>query len=99
MPNHEVSHDELRKHPLLAELDEAMLDQVKKTLRVLDLETGEHLFEQGQHADRFYQVLEGQIKLYRVSMEGSERVIEVILPIEIVAFKLKKICHYYLLKK
>jgi len=80
MPIHEISHDDLRNHPLLAELDEAMLDQVKKTLRVLDLETGEHLFEQGQHADRFYQVLEGQIKLYRVSMEGSERVIEVILP-------------------
>lgn len=44
---------------------------------MINLSDGEHLFEQGQHADRFYQVVSGQIKLFLISMEGSERVIEV----------------------
>lgn len=80
MVTHDISDSDLRKHHLLAELNDDMLAQIKKTLRMIELAPGEHLFEQGQQADRFYQVVDGQIKLYRVSMEGSERVIEVILP-------------------
>jgi len=72
-----LSNDVLRQHHLLGELNDEQLDKIKKTLRVINLSDGEHLFEQGQHADRFYQVLSGQIKLYLISMEGSERVIEV----------------------
>ncbi|MCW8854556.1 MAG: Crp/Fnr family transcriptional regulator [Gammaproteobacteria bacterium] len=72
-----LSNDVLRQHHLLGELNDEQLDKIKKTLRFINLSDGEHLFEQGQNADRFYQVLSGQIKLYLISMEGSERVIEV----------------------
>jgi len=70
----------LRQHHLLAEMSDEHLDKIRKTIRVFTLSDGEHLFEQDQPADRFYQVVSGQIKLYRVSLEGSERVIEVIQP-------------------
>ena len=72
-----LSNDVLRQHHLLGELNDEHLDKIKKTLRVINLSDGEHLFEQGQSADRFYQVISGQIKLYLISLEGSERVIEV----------------------
>ena len=72
-----LSNDVLRQHHLLGELNDEQLDKIKKTLRVINLADGEHLFEQGQTADRFYQVISGQIKLYLISLEGSERVIEV----------------------
>ena len=80
MANKSFSCDDLRSHHLLAGLNSEQLDAINKTLRLVTLADGEHLFEQGQHADRFYQVINGQVKLYRVSMEGSERVIEVIQP-------------------
>jgi CRP-like cAMP-binding protein len=80
MTNGTITNQDLRKHPLLAGMTDEQLDKIRKTLRVVHLQTGEHLFEQGQPADRFYQVVSGQIKLYRVSMEGSERVIEVVEP-------------------
>ena len=80
MSNKSFSCDDLRGHHLLAGLNSEQLEAINKTLRLVTLADGEHLFEQGQHADRFYQVVNGQIKLYRVSMEGSERVIEVIQP-------------------
>lgn len=75
-----ISKDELRQHPLLAEFSDDQLDKIQKTMRVITLSDNEHLFEQGASAEHFYQVLSGQIKLFRVSMEGSERVIEVVQP-------------------
>jgi len=44
------------------------------------LADGEHLFEQGEVAERFYLVLKGQVKLYRLSPEGNEKVIEIVTP-------------------
>jgi CRP-like cAMP-binding protein len=44
------------------------------------LADGEALFEQGDPARRFYLVLKGQIKLYRLSPEGNEKVIEIVTP-------------------
>ena len=80
MASRSISNQELRQHPLLAEFSDDQLDKIQKTMRQISLADNEHLFEQGEQADRFYQVLSGQIKLFRVSMEGSERVIEVVQP-------------------
>ena len=75
-----ISKEELRQLDLLAEFSDDQLEKIQKTMRIITLSDNEHLFEQGEQADRFYQVLSGQVKLFRVSMEGSERVIEVVQP-------------------
>jgi CRP-like cAMP-binding protein len=75
-----VTTEELRKHALLSGMRDEQLEKIQRSTRILQLEDGEHLFEQGQRAERFFQVQSGQVKLYRVSMEGNERVIEVIEP-------------------
>ena len=80
MQSPNISINDIRKHHLLSGLSDSQLEHMQRTVRVVQLDDGGHLFEQGQHADRFYQVLSGQIKLYRVSLEGNERVIEVIEP-------------------
>jgi CRP/FNR family transcriptional regulator, dissimilatory nitrate respiration regulator len=80
MPPQEITNKELKSHPLMSGLSEDKLEKIRKTLKLVKLEAGECLFAQGDHADRFYQLRSGQIKLYRVSMEGNERVIEVIMP-------------------
>ena len=76
----QISSAELRQHHLFASLGDEQLETMRKSLRVLKLADAGHLFEQGQVADRFYQVLSGQIKLYRLSPDGNERVIEVMQP-------------------
>lgn len=48
------------------------------TVRALD--QGEHLFEAGFSADEFYLLRTGQMKLYRLSPAGQEKVIEIIRP-------------------
>lgn len=80
MSSSPITNADLRHHPLLSSFNDEQLDSIRKTLRQIKLADGEHLFEQGQVADRFYQVISGQIKLFRVSVEGNERVIEVMQP-------------------
>ncbi|HKK14057.1 MAG TPA: Crp/Fnr family transcriptional regulator [Gammaproteobacteria bacterium] len=71
---------ELRESYLFSSLDESQLDRVKRSLRILQLTEGQHLFDHGQNADRFFLVRRGQIKLYRISMEGAEKVVEIVQP-------------------
>ena len=46
--------------------------------RVVELEEGQLLFAQGEEVSCFYMVLNGKIKLFRVSPDGQEKIIEII---------------------
>ena len=69
---------ELRRVYLFNALDAAQLKRVRRAMRALHLAEGERLFDHGQPADRFFLVHTGRIKLYRVSFEGAEKVIEIV---------------------
>jgi len=70
--------DELNKAPLLARLSPEQLDDVTSRAVRLTLSEGKPLFEQGDKADRFFLVLSGQMKLFRLSPDGNEKVIEIV---------------------
>ncbi len=70
----------LRRTYLFSALDEGQLRTVLTTAVEVHLAEGRLLFEQGQPAERFYLLTEGQVKLYRLSEEGDEKVVEVIKP-------------------
>ncbi len=72
--------EHLRKTYLFATLDDAQLQQVMAMSQKVTLQDGETLFEAGVTADRFFMVLEGQVKLYRLSLDGNEKVIELLRP-------------------
>ena len=65
--------------PLLAKLSSEQLDDVAMHAVRLKLSVGETLFEAGDRADRFFLVVHGQIKLSRLSPDGNEKVIEIIV--------------------
>jgi CRP-like cAMP-binding protein len=65
-----------RSH-LFSELTEAQMDRVRRHSHVTDMLEGESLFFQGDNATNFYLVLSGRIKLFRVSPEGKEKVVEI----------------------
>jgi CRP-like cAMP-binding protein len=70
----------LRRNYLFAGLGDDELKIVTDSLQEIRLDEGRTLFEHGQPADRFFMVIEGQIKLYRLSEEGDEKVIEIVRP-------------------
>jgi CRP-like cAMP-binding protein len=71
---------ELRKLYLFAGLSEEQLGRMKQCMRLMQLEDGEYLFKHGQRAERFFMLKEGYIKLLRLSLEGAEKVFEVVSP-------------------
>jgi len=68
----------LRQNILFSALDEQQFSQVSACAKVVELEEGELLFQQKQAADYFYLLESGNIKLYRLSPDGAEKVIELI---------------------
>ncbi len=75
-----TNETELRNGHLFAQLDDEQLARVSRNAVRKTLDTGEFLFDQGDTADRFYYVVSGQIKLFRATPTGSEKIIEVITP-------------------
>ncbi len=70
----------LRRNYLFAALGDAQLQRARQAMRVLQLQEGERLFDHGQHATRFFLLCSGQIKLFRLSADGMEKVIDIIHP-------------------
>ena len=80
MTSVEQLSDELRQNHLFAGMTDEQLAPLIETLSVVKLKEGERLFERNQTARRFFLVRRGQFKLYRLSSDGTEKVIEVIGP-------------------
>lgn len=74
------THNDLRRAPLLRPLTDAQLTRIAARAVRLRLDDGAPLFEQGDRAERFHLVLRGQVKLYRLSPDGVEKVIEIVTP-------------------
>jgi CRP-like cAMP-binding protein len=77
---HSIDDQVLKNFFLFASLDDTQLSRIKQTMQHRQLQEGEFLFEHGQKAERFFILLNGHIKLIRLSLEGMEKVIEIIRP-------------------
>jgi CRP-like cAMP-binding protein len=71
---------ELSRAYLFADMEETHLLRLIGSMQHVHLPTGNLLFRQGQTAERFFYLRSGLIKLYRLSPEGDEKIIELIHP-------------------
>ena len=72
---------DLQKGFLFARLSDEQLDRVAHHAVRVHLDEGEILFQQTDPADRFYLLMRGQIKLFRLGPSGNEKVIEIVTPL------------------
>ena len=70
----------LKNIPLFAGLTEADLAALQAIARVRDCQRGELLFADGEPAEGFFVVLDGKVKVYKLSAEGKERILHVVHP-------------------
>lgn len=75
-----ITREALRQIYLFAALNDAQLDTMLASSHSIKLKQKQILFEAGQPAESFYLLRTGQIKLYSLSAEGDEKVIEIIRP-------------------
>ncbi|KPK56724.1 MAG: hypothetical protein AMS22_00245 [Thiotrichales bacterium SG8_50] len=73
---------ELQTVYLFSALNPPQFDEALADARCLTLDKSQQLFEQGAPARHFYYVRRGLIKLYRLSPEGEEKIIELVGPSE-----------------
>jgi CRP/FNR family transcriptional regulator, dissimilatory nitrate respiration regulator len=70
--------DDLRSCVLFSHLDERQFRIAEGLAHEVKLQDGQLFFQAGDPATRFFLVLAGQIKLSRLSLQGHEKVIEII---------------------
>jgi len=68
----------MKQSPLFAALSDAQLQRVQARATTLNLAEGEWLFKQDDAAQRFYFVRSGQMRLFRLAADGSEKIIELV---------------------
>ena len=71
---------DLKKSFMFAGLTDKQLERVARHAVRIHLAEGEMLFQQNDRAERFYMLLRGQIKLFRLGPSGNEKVIEIVTP-------------------
>lgn len=70
----------IRQNFLFAQLTDSELKQVADHGNLVELEAGETVFSQGEPCHQFYLVQCGMIKLYRISADGTEKVMDLVGP-------------------
>jgi len=68
----------MRRHHLFSGLAETALQNLAAHTTVKRLPAGCTLFHQGDAAEHFHVLINGQVKLHRVTCDGQEKVIEVV---------------------
>jgi CRP-like cAMP-binding protein len=71
---------ELRRAYLFADMPEPQLQALMQGMHEVHLQPGEMLFRHGQPAERFFFLRDGLVKLFRLSPEGDEKIIELMQP-------------------
>lgn len=76
-----MNYRQILKHsPLFADLANDDLDAVLAIARIREHPRGELLFSEGERAAGFFVVLDGKVKIYKLSAEGKERILHIIHP-------------------
>lgn len=66
------------RHPFFKHLGQLEQERLMAQSHEQAFSAGELLIQQGQQAERFFLVLKGRVKLYRISADGQEKVVEII---------------------
>ena len=83
--NTEIIKLNLKQHHLFSKLSELQIDKVCRFSQMHQLNDGQLLFNQSDKVTSFYMVLSGKIKLFRMSPDGQEKIIEIVKPGEVFA--------------
>ncbi|PJF30523.1 MAG: hypothetical protein CUN51_07675 [Candidatus Thermofonsia Clade 1 bacterium] len=67
----------LRRAPIFKDVSLADLENLSRSVRELSFEDGQMLFDQGESGDTLYMIEAGAIALYKISPDGSERLLRV----------------------
>ncbi|CAK0772388.1 CRP/FNR family transcriptional regulator, dissimilatory nitrate respiration regulator [Gammaproteobacteria bacterium] len=75
-----IYDSDIKHIELFSALEPDQLERVLRGVRQVHLEEGQLLFQFGDPARRFFYIRSGAIKLFRLSPDGAEKVIDIAMP-------------------
>ena len=81
----EIIKQNLKRNHLFSKLTDLQIDRVCQFSQLHKLSDGQLLFNQSDKVTSFYMVINGKIKLYRMSPDGQEKIIEIVKSGEVFA--------------
>lgn len=76
--NTEAIKRNLTQYHLFSKLTDLQLDKVCQFSQIQQLADGQLLFNQGDKVSSFFMILSGKIKLFRMSPDGQEKIIDIV---------------------
>ncbi|HEP8765849.1 TPA: transcriptional regulator Dnr, partial [Pseudomonas aeruginosa] len=67
----------LQSHHLFEPLSPVQLQELLASSDLINLDKGAYVFRQGEPAHAFYYLISGCVKIYRLTPEGQEKILEV----------------------
>lgn len=77
--------DILRQIPLFSELSLSEIDSLEKVIVSKKFNKNEYIFQEGERASHLYIVVKGRVKIFKLSSEGKEQILQVVGPQNIFA--------------
>lgn len=75
-----VRHYVLARAPYFVGLDEKELDGIDRRMRTMTFPAGSPIYRTGDIADALYVVAEGRVKVSQVTVDGTETVVDILVP-------------------
>ena len=75
----EIDIRKLVQHlPLFHELTDSQIDHLMMGIRQMRLDKGRYIFQRNDACDGMYVVVYGRVKLFLTSLQGAEKVVEIV---------------------
>ena len=80
------SHEKASHHtcitlvPIFNHLEEDQMKEITKTIQAVSYKKGDHIYHAGDQSDSLYIVNQGRIRVYRLSENGKEQVVRILMP-------------------
>ena len=76
----EKTIDAIARIPLFSGLNRAQLVELEGIVLEKDFRKGELIFSEGDEGDGFYVILQGRVKVFKVSADGKEHILHIFTP-------------------
>ncbi|MFC1555846.1 Crp/Fnr family transcriptional regulator [candidate division KSB1 bacterium] len=73
-----IDKDQIAEFFLFNALDDEHLENIAGFCTSTSLKPGDHLFMEGESAEAFYFIKSGQVKIYKLSVQGNEQILEIL---------------------
>lgn len=68
----------IKSLPLFKKIDDKDIEKLSKIAFIKNIENGKAIFLEGEKANSFYFLLEGKVKIYKLSPEGKEQILRIV---------------------